>query len=130
MNGSRPSSMVSSSSGSRIRARGQGHRRRSVSRSSRVETIMEEVPGLASPYSSGSSVSSLVSAVPSMQFEIVNSKSAEHDVDIVQPWDEDEANTEIMHRYHTLRREAMVIVQQSKQDWADTDFSRFALACE
>ncbi|KAF8326870.1 uncharacterized protein EI90DRAFT_3069364 [Cantharellus anzutake] len=127
LNGSRPSSMASSSSGNRIRARGQGHRRRSVSRGSRVETIMEEVPGLASPYSSGSSVSSLVSTVPSMRFEIVNAKTGEPEVDVVE-WDNDDSSTEIMRRYHALRKEAFDIVQQSKHDWADTDFSRFALA--
>jgi hypothetical protein len=44
---------------------------------------MEEVPGLASLYSSGSSVSSLVSTVPSMRFEIVNAKTGEPDGDVV-----------------------------------------------
>jgi len=121
----RPNSVASS----RIRARGHGHRRRSTqsqsSRVSMVETIDEEVPELGgSVYSAGSSVSSMVSSVPSSAFDFA--QAHEPQVDIVD-WEEDAGN-EVMRRYHALRKDAINIVQQSKQEWADTDFSRFAVA--
>lgn len=121
-------SRPSSTSSVRIRARGYGHRRRSVSPSVDVSTILEEVPGLVrhSFSSSGSSVSSVASTVPSTRFDLLN--GMETHVDIVEV--EDDTHDEMMQRYLTLRKQALDVIQQSKTDWQDTDFSRFAVASE
>lgn len=123
---SRPSSATSV----RIRERGYGHRRRSGSPSVvDVGTIFEEVPGLDhQSFSSdgGSSVSSMVSTVPSTRFDLLN--GTETHVDIVDG--DDDTHDELMQRYLTLRKQALEVVQQSKMEYQDTDFSRFALASE
>jgi len=69
-------------------------------------------------------MSSMVSTVPSAHFDFVHPH--EPQVGIVD-WEED-AGGEVMRRYYALRKEVLNIVQQSKQEWADTDFSRFAVS--
>jgi hypothetical protein len=82
-----------------------------------VEMIAEEVPELySSPYSSGSSLSGIMSTVPSAHFEF--SQAHEPQVHITD-WEED-TGREVMHRYYALWKEALDIVQQSKQGWIPT----------
>lgn len=69
----------------------------------------------------------MVSTVPSTRFDLVESQEPSH-VEVAE-WDDDEKGEREM-RYLALRNEALAIVEQSKKDWVDTDFSRFALACE
>jgi hypothetical protein len=66
----------------------------------------------------------MASTVPSTRFDLLN--GPEPHVDIVDV--EDDTQDEIMQRYLTIRKQALDVVQQSKLDWADTDFSRFALS--
>ncbi|KAF9509820.1 hypothetical protein BS47DRAFT_1396558 [Hydnum rufescens UP504] len=82
-----------------------------------VETIAEEVPGLySSPYSLGSSLSGIVSTVPSTHFEF----SQAHEPQVyITDWEED-AGGEVMRRYYALWKEALDIIQQSKQGWIPT----------
>ncbi|KAF9514712.1 hypothetical protein BS47DRAFT_1452168 [Hydnum rufescens UP504] len=82
-----------------------------------VETIAEEVPEPhSSLYFSGSSLSGIASTVPSAHFEF--SQAHEPQVHIAD-WEED-AGGEVMHRYYALWKEALDIVQQSKQGWIPT----------
>ncbi|KAF9503850.1 hypothetical protein BS47DRAFT_1401996 [Hydnum rufescens UP504] len=82
-----------------------------------VEMIAEEVPGLySSPYSSGSSLSGIMSTVPSTHFKF----SQAHEPQVyIADWEED-AGGEVMRRYYALWKEALDIVQQSKQGWIPT----------
>ena len=66
----------------------------------------------------------MASTVPSTRFDLLN--GPEPHVDIVDI--EDDTHEEIMQKYLTIRKQALDVVQQSKLDWADTDFSRFALS--
>ncbi|KAF8310977.1 hypothetical protein DL93DRAFT_2169362 [Clavulina sp. PMI_390] len=112
----------------RIRARGSGHRRRPIELSVDVGSVSEEVPGLVDhSYSSGGSISSMASSVTSARFDFANNPDTAAPVDIVDAED-DIQHDEIMQRYMTLRKQALDIVNQSKMEWQDTDFSRFAMA--
>lgn len=65
----------------------------------------------------------MVSTVPSTHFEFIHPHTPQ--VDIID-WEED-AGGEVLRRYYALWDEAMNIVQQSKQEWADTDVSHFVV---
>ncbi|KAF9510270.1 hypothetical protein BS47DRAFT_1396115 [Hydnum rufescens UP504] len=84
---------------------------------SSTHTIAEEVP---EPHSSlyflGSSLSGITSTVPSAHFEF--SQAHKPQVHIAD-WEED-AGGEVMRRYYALWKEALDIVQQSKQGWIPT----------
>ncbi|KAF9504234.1 hypothetical protein BS47DRAFT_1442897 [Hydnum rufescens UP504] len=82
-----------------------------------VETIAEEVPEPhSSLYFSGSSLSGITSTVPSAHFEF--SQAHEPQVHIAD-WEED-AGGEVMRRYYALWKEALDMIQQSKQGWIPT----------
>lgn len=112
----------------RARARGQGHRRRisqaqaSRSRNSVYETIEEE----------GSGVSNAASPVKTSSENACSPVSRvsvyEPDVHIVE-WDHEEVGP-ALRKYFALRNEAYETVHASRQLWADTPFSIFALQCE
>lgn len=103
----------------RARARGHGHRRRisQASRSSLIESIAEESP---SPHSEdfGNKKPFEVSSVSAFN------NSIEPTIEVVE-WD---TQDDSMHKFHALKREALQAVQQSRTEWEDTDFSRFALS--
>ncbi|KAF9519513.1 hypothetical protein BS47DRAFT_1388072 [Hydnum rufescens UP504] len=82
-----------------------------------VETIVKEVPEPhLSLYFSGSSLSGIVSTVPSAHFKFLQA----HEPQVhIADWEED-AGGEVMRRYYALWKEALDIVQQSKQGWIPT----------
>ncbi|KZP22138.1 hypothetical protein FIBSPDRAFT_953223 [Athelia psychrophila] len=119
----------------RSRARGNGHRRRiSQAQASRgasiYETIEEEMTSSAS---SGHSSSTSMDFNQENLFDITHGHSAVFVVDPEAPSNESPANWDddsgmlAMRQYYALREEAQETVTDSKQVWADTAFSMYAL---
>ncbi|KZS91528.1 hypothetical protein SISNIDRAFT_551016 [Sistotremastrum niveocremeum HHB9708] len=118
----------STSNSSRVRARGEGHRRRhsQVSRysviSSLMDTIQEDNPGLTD---SASSVrSSFDGKAETASLTASDAQDHEPDVQIAE-WDEPAGPH--LRRYWALRSEADEEVAMSKVVWPDTPFSVYAV---
>ena len=109
----------------RLRARGQGHRRRYSARLSRhsvYETIEEETN-----VSPARTMMSTKSATPTSQpVIIVTSDSADLTVSDRSFWDS-ERDIIALDKYCALRNEADHTVVESKRIWTDTPFSLFAV---
>lgn len=113
----------------RARARGTGHRRRfsqtRASRSSVYETIQEE----STVFSSSPSPLRLPSPPPKIASPLMNNSIFVVDSDtqsFSEDWDS-ERGIVGLRRYYALQDEARVTVEESKQLWADTPFSIFAV---
>jgi serine/arginine repetitive matrix protein 2 len=109
----------------RIRSKGHGHRRRlsgiQISRRSVYETIEEENH---SPVTDGFPDSVKTSLSPVIDDNVI----------IVDPDDAssvewDERGVVALRKFYTLKDEADVTVNQSKQLWLDTPFSVYAVQC-
>ena len=110
----------------RLRARGQGHRRRysaRVSRHSVYETIEEE--SNASP----ATVKSFKSNTNDVPVIVVSSGSMDLTASNGSLWD-GERGIDALDRYYTLRTEAEDAVVESKRIWLDTPFSLYAIQSE
>jgi serine/arginine repetitive matrix protein 2 len=106
----------------RIRSKGHGHHRRlSISRSSVYETIEEE------------NNSPIVDRFPDF-LKAPLSPVIDDNIVIVDPDDAsaiewDERGVAALRRYFSLKDEADVAVEESKQLWVDTPFSIYAAQC-
>jgi hypothetical protein len=109
----------------RIRSKGHGHRRRlsgiQISRTSVYETIEEENH---TPVTDGfpDSVKASLSPVIDDGVIIVDPE----DASTIQ-WDE--RGIVALRKYYTLKGEADITIEESKQSWLDTPFSIFAVQC-
>lgn len=132
-------------SGSRIRAPGQGHRRRAsqISKGSMIGTIHEEVanesprPVIApnnnnlsaqrhNSLESNSSFSSEPLRTP-LDFEMVKGNLSEpHIIEHRQDWEEEQWVVGL-RKYYALRSEADEEIRHSRTTWPDTPFSLHAL---
>lgn len=109
----------------RIRSKGHGHRRRlsgiQISRTSVYETIEEENH---TPVTGGFPDSVKASLSPVIDDSVI----------IVDPDDAstiqwDERGIVALRKYYTLKGEADITIEESKQSWLDTPFSIFAVQC-
>jgi len=116
---------ITMQSRTRIRSKGHGHRRRlsgiQISRASVYETIEEENH---TPVTDGFPDSVKASLSPVIDDGVI----------IVEPDDVptvkwDERGIVALRNYYTLRDEADVTIQESKQLWLDTPFSIYAVQC-
>lgn len=111
-------------SAGRLRPTGKGHRRRSqmsaMSRTSVIESIAEEVTT-----DSGSPRAPAPRPPPVAVWDPTADRSSWRDS---FDWDSEFGNT--LRQYYAFQNEAREAVEESKNVWMDTEFSRFALQSE
>jgi serine/arginine repetitive matrix protein 2 len=110
----------------RIRSKGHGHRRRvsgiQISRSSVYETIEEE------------NNTPIVDRFPDFVKAPLSPVTDDSVIIVVDPDDAyniewDERGIAALRKYYTLKDEADVAIEESKQLWSDTPFSTYAVQC-
>ncbi|KDQ08028.1 hypothetical protein BOTBODRAFT_585669 [Botryobasidium botryosum FD-172 SS1] len=118
-----------SSNNARLRARGQGHRRRvsQTSRKSIIETITEEnsmrPDSLPPTPSQANEIDNL--RLPSFSWEKTQDSAPRLSF---SGWDSSGDGTDALQKFLAFQHEALNVMEQSKSLWHDTEFSRFAIS--
>jgi serine/arginine repetitive matrix protein 2 len=107
----------------RIRSKGHGHHRRlSISRSSVYETIEEEENN--TPI-----IDRFPDFVKAPLFPVIDDNVIIVDPDDASAIEWDERGVAALRKYFSLKDEADVAIEESKQLWLDTPFSIYAAQC-